>query len=271
MANPHRKIAFVLASTNHGTLITNRFDYCSAAQEPAFGVGHEILETGSFCASEVKLALHILETRRRHFGDGVLALDCGANIGVHAIEWARRMTGWGRVIAFEAQERIFYALAGNIAINNCFNATAVHCAVSDTLGGMRIPSPDYLRPASFGSLELVQRPNAEFIGQSVSYAEADLVSVKSITIDSLNLGRVDFIKIDVEGMELAVLAGGEGRIAACKPVLLVEATKSDQVRLEDWLCARGYFVMRSGVNFLAVHKSDRCLMHVLQRPAPRSG
>ena len=270
MANPHRKIAFVLASTNHGTLITNRFDYCSAAQEPAFGVGHEILETGSFCASEVKLALHILETRRRHFGDGVLALDCGANIGVHAIEWARRMTGWGRVIAFEAQERIFYALAGNIAINNCFNASVVHCALSDTIGDMKIPSPDYLKPASFGSLELVQRPNEEYIGQPISRAEADLVPVRSLTIDSMNFDRVDLIKIDVEGMELAVLEGAANCVAANKPVLLVEALKSDLTKLEDWLSSQGYVVLRSGINFVAIHRSDKCLAHVVQEPSAPS-
>ena len=62
--------------------------------------------------------------RRRFHGDGVVAIDCGANIGVHTVEWAIAMTGWGSVVAIEAQERIYYALAGNIAINNCFNAIA---------------------------------------------------------------------------------------------------------------------------------------------------
>ena len=89
-----------------------------------YGVGHQILETAAFDPMEVKMVLDLLAMRRRHYGDGVLAIDCGANIGVHTIEWANRMHGWGRVIAIEAQERLFYALAGNIAINNCFNARA---------------------------------------------------------------------------------------------------------------------------------------------------
>ena len=67
------------------------------------------------------------------------------------------MTGWGQVLAFEAQERIYYALAGNIAINNCFNARALHAAVTSEAGRMKIPAPDYLAPASFGSLELRKR------------------------------------------------------------------------------------------------------------------
>ena len=44
------------------------------------------------------------------------------------------MTGWGIVIAIEAQERIYYALAGNLALNNCFNARAIHAAVSTAPG-----------------------------------------------------------------------------------------------------------------------------------------
>jgi hypothetical protein len=48
--------------------------------------------------------------RRQYFKDGVVVIDCGANIGAHTIEWGKRMTGWGSVLAIEAQERIYYAL-----------------------------------------------------------------------------------------------------------------------------------------------------------------
>ncbi len=98
--------------------------------------------------------LNILELRRKYHGDGLVAVDCGANLGVHTVEWAKYMTDWGVVLAFEAQERIYYALAGNVAINNCFNARAVHAAVSSRSGAMKIPQPNYLANASFGSLEL---------------------------------------------------------------------------------------------------------------------
>jgi FkbM family methyltransferase len=82
----------------------------------------------------VDFAAGLLTLRRQYYGDGVVAIDCGANIGVFTLEWARAMTGWGSVIAVEAQERIYYALAGNIAINNCFNARAVLAAVADKPG-----------------------------------------------------------------------------------------------------------------------------------------
>src|SRR6266481_6738013 len=104
MRNPKRKIAFVLAASDHGTMIVNRLDYRMVDQRSGFGVGFQILEAATFDPQEVDMALSLLELRRKYFGDGVVAIDCGANIGVHTIEWAKRMNGWGQVIAIEAQE-----------------------------------------------------------------------------------------------------------------------------------------------------------------------
>jgi FkbM family methyltransferase len=186
-----------------------------------YGVGYQILNTAAFDPGEVKIALELLALRRKHHGDGVIAIDCGANIGVHTIEWASAMTGWGSVIAIEAQERIYYALAGNIAINNCFNALAVHAAVSSEQGTLQIPNPDYFTPSSFGSLELRPRPCNEFIGQQIDYTN-NTVLVRKMTLDELNLPRVDFIKIDIEGMEMEALAGAQQTIRSYRPILLIE-------------------------------------------------
>ncbi len=118
MPTTKRKLAFILAASDHGTMIVSRFDYHMVSQTTDFGVGLQILESGAFDSAEVYLAVSVLDFRRRYFNDGVFAIDCGAHIGVHPIEWAKHMTGWGSVLAIEAQERIYYALAGNIAINN---------------------------------------------------------------------------------------------------------------------------------------------------------
>ncbi len=256
-----QKLAFVMASSNHGTMIVNRFDYRMVSPDRGYGVGFQILETAAFDPGEVKIALELLALRRKHFGDGVIAIDCGANIGVHTIEWASSMTGWGSVIAIEAQERIYYALAGNIAINNCFNALAVNAAVSSESGMMQIPNPDYFTPSSFGSLELRQRPGNEFIGQPINYTD-NTVLVRKMTLDELNLPRVDFIKIDIEGMELEALAGSQETIRKYRPILLIEKIKTDNQQLEFWLQDHGYRTMALGINILAVHQSDECLKDI---------
>jgi FkbM family methyltransferase len=185
MRNSPRKVAFVLASSDHGTMIVNRFDYRMIRPDSGIGVGFEILNRSSYSADEIVLTLRLLKLKRSYVGDGVVAIDCGANIGVHTIEWAKAMTGWGSVLAIEAQERIYYALVGNIAINNCFNARAMHAAVGARTGTMQIPNPNYLEAASFGSLELRKSERTEFIGQKVDYSKDKLVEVPAITLDSL--------------------------------------------------------------------------------------
>lgn len=256
-----QKLAFVMASSSHGTMIVNRFDYRMVAPDRGYGVGYQILNAAAFDPGEVKIALELLALRRKHHGDGVIAIDCGANIGVHTIEWASAMTGWGSVIAVEAQERIYYALAGNIAINNCFNALAVNAAVSSESGTLQIPNPDYFTPSSFGSLELQQRPNNEFIGQQINYTD-NTVLVRKMTLDELNLPRADFIKIDIEGMEMEALSGARETINKYHPVLLIEKIKTDIPQLEQWLADNGYTPFGLGINILAVHQSDASLKDI---------
>lgn len=272
MRNVGRKLGFVLAACNHGTMIVNRFDQRITEPGQGIGVGFQLLEAGAYDPVEVELALQLIEARRRFHGDGVVAIDCGANIGVHAIEWATAMTGWGSVIAIEAQERLYYALAGNIAINNCFNAIAMHAAVSSEPGVLRIPQPDYLTASSFGSLELKPRADTEFIGQPIDYSDDKTVAIQQIALDSLALPRVDLIKLDIEGMELEALEGASQLIESSCPIVLVESIKAGPEPLRAWLEEHGYRVVDAGINMLAIHRSDPTLsqLQIPETPAQSS-
>jgi FkbM family methyltransferase len=268
MPNPPRKLAFVTAATDHGTFIVNRFDRL-VVDRMAAGVGLQLLERAHYDPDEVKLLLQVLDLRRQCYGDGVVAIDCGANVGVHTIEWAKHMTGWGEVLAIEAQERIYYALAGNIAINNCFNARALHAAVSDRPGTMKVPVLNYFKEASFGSLELKQRgAAAEFIGQAVDYTESAMVDLRTVSLDAFNLPRIDLIKIDVEGMETDVLAGAAGCIGRHRPILLIETIKSDKAAIAGWLSNLGYTMLDAGLGLFAIHAEDTCFARLKAAAKP---
>ena len=249
----------MLLSTEHGALIINRLDY-----QP--GVSNQIFDCGMHEPFEVQCILDLLELRRKHYGDGVFAIDCGANVGVHTIEWSKLMTDWGWILAIEAQERIYYALAGNVALNNCFNVQAIRAAVGNTDGVINIPKLDYFQPARHGSLELKQRPGTEFIGQKISYEPADLVQTPAIRLDSLSLSRIDLIKIDVEGMELETLEGGEETLKKHKPILVIEIIKSDRTKLCGFLDRLGYSLYQLGrLDILAVHKADKGAADIAKR------
>ncbi|MGH9465941.1 MAG: FkbM family methyltransferase [Terriglobales bacterium] len=257
-----RKAAFILSATDQGTFILDRFDYRQNSSGDCIGVGHNLLNDSAYEPTEITAAIGVLEMMRELRGTGVVALDCGANIGVHTVAWARAMTGWGAVTAFEPQERLYYALAGNIALNNCFNARAHHAAVGASCGTLPIPVPDYTRPGSFGSLEMRPRPENEDIGQVVDYSPQASVEVPLVSVDSLALARLDFLKIDVEAMEMEVLTGARQTLCRCRPVIQVEVLKDERALIQPWLEAAGYSVFGLNANLLAVHASDPLRRHL---------
>jgi len=247
-----RSQAYTLVSTNHGTMIVNRNDYRMIDETHGYGVGFQLLNTGEYDMQEVNLVKFILNQRLNDYGDGVVAIDCGANIGVHTIEWAKALHNKGSVVSFEAQEQVYYALCGNIAINNCFNVTAYNSAVGDRNCIIDIPKPNYFQPSTFGSMEIKQHEGSENIGQALD----KMVKVEQVALDDLPIARLDFLKVDVEGMEFEVLAGADNIIEKHKPQMLIEVIKIDKDKMREKLHNMGYHVYVFGGNFFAVHKSD---------------
>lgn len=253
--SPPRPSPYVLVSSDHGTMIVSTLDYTQYADGP-WGVGYPLLNLGAFDPHEVDVLVTLANLRRQRHGDGVVFLDVGANIGVMTVELARHMSGWGFVRSYEAQERVFYALAGNITINNCFNAVARFSAVGSKSGTMSIPNPDYTKAASYGALELIESDRNEYIGQAVSYKPESLVIVPLIRLDDENLERVDLVKLDVEKMELDVLAGSLGLIKRFLPVFHIETKKNDRSEIDRIFSDIGYNIYALRLDTLYVHRDD---------------
>lgn len=250
---------FILTSTDLGTMIVNRNDF-RQVENGVIGVGHKLLTQSCFDSSELNLMLQLLPLLNHYRGSGVVMFDAGANIGSYTLTAARAMIGWGEVIAVEAQERLFYALAGNIVLNNLSNARAIWSALSDKKGTLEIPVPDYNRPASYGSLELIQTSDSEDIGQKLEQTQ----TVPTITIDSLKLDRLDYLKIDVEHMEEIVLTGAKKTIKKTKPVIQIEVLKSDREQIKSFVEQLDYTVidMNQGYDYLCVPNLDPLLKHL---------
>ncbi len=68
--------------------------------------------------------------------------------------------------------------------------------------------------------------------------------------------QIDFIKMDIEGMELRALAGLSATIARCRPTMFVEVDNVNNAGFMDWVAANDYQVetsfqrYRSNVNYL---------------------
>jgi FkbM family methyltransferase len=127
-------------------------------------------------------------------------------------------------------------------------------------------------------------------------ARTDELEVETRRIDDYDLADVGFIKIDVEGHELAVLAGAAATLARHKPNLLIECNDEHQPdavkRLGAWLDSHGYTAMfldnhelcpideyqrdvhwttHEIENFIAIHRSRPDVLEQLtERVATRS-
>ena len=77
----------------------------------------------------------------------------------------------------------------------------------------------------------IEKTDPRNTGQDHVTAGSD---VEMVTIDSLGLENVDFLKLDVEGYELFALKGAEETLKRCKPVVLIEVNGlSERYGLHD--------------------------------------
>lgn len=238
----------VVIPTEHGMMIVNRHE---AAFD--FGVSRALMEHGIYEPEEMALIREIGKCLPQR----PILVDVGANIGPHTLELARIARPLhGIVHAFEPQRILFQMLAGNVALNSHQNVFCHKLVLAAEAGSLAVPVIDYGSPASFGSLELGSGRQSEAIGQAISWDKVG-EAVPKMPFDDLRLVRVDFMKIDVEGMEVEVLKGAARSLAQFRPILLVECIKSDQQKLKEQLAGLGYQVFgASRLNWLCIHPQN---------------
>lgn len=188
--------------------------------------------TGEYSGAEIDLYQAILRP-------GDVALDVGANVGIFSVAIGRAVGPSGRVLAFEPQPPIFEILRRNLATNGLRQVDARRAIVAATDGDGEFVDLHSLptgRPFNFGGVDLTSRAFSAY---------GSTVATPMHRIDSLGLERCDFVKVDVEGAETAVVAGALRTIEACRPVLSVECDQPDRMAgVVDALLSRGYRLWR---------------------------
>jgi len=225
-----------VVNSRHGVVIIDRYDA---------GVGWQLTEHGAYDANQMEF----LEFTARAAPPGAVLLDIGANIGIAALTLSRVAGPAGTVHAFEPQRVIFHMLAGNMALNSIDNVFVYHQAVGRAPGQARIPRLDYRAQTSFGSVELNREYQSDANQQAL---DGVFDNVTMISLDGLALPRVDFIKIDVEGMEAEVLAGAAQTISRCRPLMYIEYLKTGRQAVAGPLIRIAYALFDVGDNFVCV-------------------
>ena len=185
-------------------------------------IGRALEAYGEYSQFEADLLCSLLKP-------GDIVFEAGAHVGTLTVPLARAVAPpcseafRGKVIAFEPQPEMFAALKSNTAL---LAVGAKPLALSSRKQRLRFtPNP--------------------FNTGGVALGAEGAREARAITLDSLDLGRLDLLKIDVEGMEVDVLAGGRETIEHCRPIIYCENDRPEKSRaLFDLLFGLGYRVWR---------------------------
>jgi FkbM family methyltransferase len=194
---------FTVLESVYGKLIVNR--HCAYQADALIKTGYPHIEP------ELEKILAVV----RSLPDGCVVVDAGANIGLVSIPIAQAIKSKGGVVhAFEVQRMLFYALCGSAAMNDLDNLFVHHKGLGASAANVNACQPNYRMPQDFGLYSLVD---------PVSDGHQEHVAI--VAIDSLALNRLDFLKIDVEGMESDVLRGAQDAIRVFVPWCWIEYWK----------------------------------------------
>jgi FkbM family methyltransferase len=153
------------------------------------------------------------EIVKKEIKKGDIVLDIGANIGYYTLIFAKLVGEQGKVFAFEPEPDNFALLEKNVEINGYRNVVLVQRAVSNKTGEIRL----YLSEDNKGDHRIYD-----------SHDGRKSIEVEAIRLDDYFKnydGRIDFIKMDIQGAEGGAIQGMP---------LLLEKAKNLKLTTEFW-------------------------------------
>ena len=176
-------------------------------------IGRSLIEYGEF--SEIEFS-----AMNKFIKDGDIILEIGANIGCFTIPYSKKVGSNGKVYAFEPQKFIFNLLKKNIECNELKNVQIFNNAIGSTNSILELNDFDYSQPGNFGGIGLKEDYDNSYCAKIKGIKKN---KIKALTLDNfLNLKKCNFLKIDVELMELSVLEGARDFINKFKPIIWIE-------------------------------------------------
>lgn len=186
-----------------------------------------------------------LEIIRKWCPPGAVFCDIGANIGNHAL-YTLKFLHPAKVILFEPNPDVIRILLTNLGLNGVLD----RCDLSHLgIGLSDVPAENRAISARRGNLGAGRIVDSDQASGGIPLRRGD---------DILGDMAPTFLKIDVEGMEMAVFAGLAQTIARHRPTIFVEVDTENRAAFLAWLTANNYTVKaryrryRSNENFLIV-------------------
>ena len=202
---------------------------------------------------------YCLRLLSKYLRPGSTLLDVGANIGVFSLTGSRIVGPQGRVISVEAVPPTAAALRDNIALNHYDWATVVEAAAWSSEGVINLGVPEDCEGTENSFRHTVSATGAF---QARTRRLDDMLA-------DLGVGRVDMIKMDIEGAECEALRGASEILAKHKPTIMIEvneptltrlgASSSELIGILSASGYRGHVINPKGITPLGVVGPNDCL------------
>ncbi|MEX0278423.1 MAG: FkbM family methyltransferase [Ruegeria sp.] len=176
----------------------------------------------------------------KYVSHGATILDIGANVGNHTLYFAKILAA-SKVIPIEPNPLAWRLLVQNVLLNGIqdkVDLTKLGCGLSDEAQSGFGMEP---RKRNLGAAKMLEGDG-----------DIDVFRADDLFADV----SPDFVKIDVEGMEMKVLSGFEKILERCKPIFFVEVDVENTSAFQSWCEMRSYEVSwqvqrySTNINFL---------------------
>jgi len=198
------KARLIQKGDNRNLYETIYSDYYWLSEKPNAYIDTCIKETSVF----EKQSTDIIKSLVKY---GWVVFDVGANIGYYSVIMSKLVGDNGKVLCFEPTKHYREVLENNIEINNLSNIEVFSFGLSNRKQDMEI---------SIGASSATLHEPEETIRNK----KREIIHLRTLDecIYDMDIDRVDFIKIDVDGHEPAFLDGAVKTIEKYNPIILLE-------------------------------------------------
>jgi len=194
----------------------------------------------------------------RFLAPGGVFVDAGANIGLFTLMAAAIVGPGGRVLAVEPGRESLARLDANLALNHLPQVQVIRAALAAEPGTARL-----------FHVQLGDDPQAYSLLPEAAATESEAVPVTTLDLLAAQQGlaRLDCFKLDVEGAEPMIIAGGRASLARFRPIVIFEVNTPVALARGD---AAASFEALTGMGY-AVHRLEGGALRPLPAMPPEWG
>jgi len=170
--------------------------------------------------------------------EGKTIYDVGGELGIITMFFAQRVGETGKVVTFEPNPQNYSSIINHINLNGFSNVNVIKIGLGSKKELVKFVVPKQSSSRGTASSE----KQKQYLGDS----EIQVYEIEIDTMDNQilvnNLPKPDFVKIDVEGLEIEVLSGMLQTIQNHKPEIFVELHGVKEQEVVDFLLKHNYKV-----------------------------